>query len=88
MQRLTEHSVTTSTIICSMEIISLLYKMIVSSPSTGLKPMSQMPKLATLAPLQLETDTSAVVTSNSYRLQRFAKNGTDFSRVRLAEQNL
>ena len=45
-------------------------------------------KLATLAPLQLESDTSAVVTSNSYRLQRFAKNGTDFSRVRLAEQNL
>lgn len=45
-------------------------------------------KLATLAPLQLESDTSAVVTSNSYRLQRFEKNGTDFSRVRLAEQNL
>lgn len=45
-------------------------------------------KLATLAPLQLESDTSAVVTSNSYRLQRFAKNGTDLSRVRFAEQNL
>ncbi|WP_214766960.1 MULTISPECIES: hypothetical protein [unclassified Exiguobacterium] len=45
-------------------------------------------KLATLAPLQLESDTSAFVTSNSYRLQRFAKDGTDLSRVRLAEQNL
>lgn len=45
-------------------------------------------KLATLAPLQLESDTSAVVTSNSYRLQRFAKDGTNFSRIRLAEQNL
>ena len=44
--------------------------------------------LATLAPLQLETDTTGLVTSNSYRLQRFEKAGTAFSRVRLAEQNL
>ncbi|WP_029331698.1 MULTISPECIES: hypothetical protein [Exiguobacterium] len=44
--------------------------------------------LATLAPLQLESDTASLVMSNSYRLQRFAKDGTDFSRVRLAEQNL
>lgn len=45
-------------------------------------------KLATLAPLQLESETTGLVMSNSYRLQRFAKNGTDISRVRLAEQNL
>lgn len=44
--------------------------------------------LKSLAPLQLESDTSGLVTSNSYRLQRFAKDGTDFSRVRLAEQDL
>lgn len=44
--------------------------------------------LATLAPLQLETETTGLVTSNSYRLQRFDKAGTPFSRVRLAEQNL
>ena len=44
--------------------------------------------LATLAPLQLETETTGLVTSNSYRLQRFEKAGTTFSRVRLAEQNL
>ncbi|WP_215193257.1 hypothetical protein [Exiguobacterium sp. s95] len=45
-------------------------------------------KLATLAPLQLESETTGLVMSNSYRLQRFAKDGTDLSRVRLAEQNL
>lgn len=45
-------------------------------------------KLATLAPLQLESETTGLVMSNSYRLQRFAKNGTDLSRVRFAEQNL
>ena len=45
-------------------------------------------ELATLAPLQLETETTGLVTSNSYRLQRFEKAGTSFSRVRLAEQNL
>jgi len=45
-------------------------------------------ELATLAPLQLETETTGLVTSNSYRLQRFEKAGTGFSRVRLAEQNL
>jgi len=44
--------------------------------------------LATLSNLQLETETTALVTSNSYRLQRFDKPGTDFSRVRLAEQKL
>ncbi|MCT4780904.1 MULTISPECIES: hypothetical protein [Exiguobacterium] len=44
--------------------------------------------LVLLAPLQLETETTALITSNSYRLQRFDKPGTDFSRVRLAEQNL
>lgn len=43
-------------------------------------------QLANLAPLQLETDTTGLVTSNSYRLQRFAKDGT-VSRVRLAEQS-
>lgn len=45
-------------------------------------------ELATLAPLQLETKTTGLVMSNSYRLQRFEKVGTNFSRVRLAEQNL
>lgn len=45
-------------------------------------------ELTTLAPLQLETETTGLVTSNSYRLQRFEKAGTGFSRVRLAEQNL
>lgn len=45
-------------------------------------------RLATLAPLQLESETTGLVMSNSYRLQRFSKNGTDLSRVRLAEQNL
>ena len=45
-------------------------------------------ELATLAPLQLETETTGLVTSNSYRLQRFEKPGTSFSRVRLAEQKL
>lgn len=44
-------------------------------------------QLANLAPLQLETDTTGLVTSNSYRLQRFAKEGT-VSRIRLAEQSL
>lgn len=44
--------------------------------------------LALLTPLQLETETTALVTSNSYRLQRFDKPGTDFSRIRLAEQKL
>lgn len=43
-------------------------------------------QLASLAPLQLETDTTGLVTSNSYRLQRFAKDGT-ISRIRLAEQS-
>lgn len=43
-------------------------------------------QLASLAPLQLESDTSGLVTSNSYRLQRFAKDGT-ISRIRLAEQS-
>lgn len=43
-------------------------------------------QLSSLAPLQLETDTTGLVTSNSYRLQRFAKDGT-ISRVRLAEQS-
>lgn len=42
--------------------------------------------LASLAPLQLETDTTGLVTSNSYRIQRFAKDGT-VSRIRLAEQS-
>lgn len=45
-------------------------------------------QLAALAPLQLETETTGLVTSNSYRLQRFAKEGTDLSRIRLAEQKL
>ncbi|MDI3236259.1 hypothetical protein QK289_14695 [Exiguobacterium antarcticum] len=45
-------------------------------------------ELATLAPLQLETETTGLVTSNSYRLQRFEKAGTTFSRVRLTEQKL
>jgi hypothetical protein len=43
-------------------------------------------QLANLAPLQLETDTTGIVTSNSYRLQRFARDGT-VSRVRLADQS-
>ena len=45
-------------------------------------------ELATLAPLQLETETTGLVTSNSYRLQRFEQTETSTSRVRLAEQNL
>lgn len=45
-------------------------------------------ELATLAPLQLKTETTGLITSNSYRLQRFEKPGTTFSRVRLAEQQL
>lgn len=45
-------------------------------------------ELATLAPLQLETETTGLVTSNSYRLQRFEQTGTALSRIRLAEQNL
>lgn len=45
-------------------------------------------QLATLAPLQLETETTGLVTSNSYRLQRFEQDGTGSSRIRLAEQNL
>ncbi|WP_449403055.1 hypothetical protein [Exiguobacterium artemiae] len=45
-------------------------------------------QLAALSPLQLETETTGLVTSNSYRLQRFEKEGTDSSRIRLAEQNL
>lgn len=43
-------------------------------------------QLASLAPLQLETESTGLVTSNSYRLQRFAKDGT-ISRIRLAEQS-
>lgn len=43
-------------------------------------------QLATLAPLQLETETTGLITSNSYRLQRFEKEGT-ISRVRLTEQS-
>lgn len=43
-------------------------------------------QLASLAPLQLETESTGLVTSNSYRLQRFAKEGT-ISRIRLAEQS-
>ncbi|NTY10704.1 hypothetical protein EXW93_13990 [Exiguobacterium sp. JMULE1] len=43
-------------------------------------------QLASLAPLQLETDSTGLITSNSYRLQRFAKDGT-VSRIRLAEQS-
>ncbi|MER2124827.1 MAG: hypothetical protein ABS936_12280 [Exiguobacterium indicum] len=43
-------------------------------------------QLASLAPLQLKTDTTGLVTSNSYRLQRFAKDET-ISRIRLAEQS-
>ncbi|OIN66789.1 hypothetical protein BLD48_08710 [Exiguobacterium sp. KRL4] len=45
-------------------------------------------ELATLAPLQLETEMTGLVTSNSYRLQRFEQTETSTSRVRLAEQNL
>lgn len=43
-------------------------------------------QLATLAPLQLETDTTGLITSNSYYLQRFEKDGT-VSRIRLTEQS-
>lgn len=43
-------------------------------------------QLASLAPLQLETESTGLVTSNTYRLQRFAKDGT-ISRIRLAEQS-
>lgn len=43
-------------------------------------------QLASLAPLQLKTESTGLVTSNSYRLQRFAKEGT-ISRIRLAEQS-
>jgi len=43
-------------------------------------------QLASLAPLQLETETTGLITSNSYRLQRFEKEGT-VSRIRLAEQS-
>ncbi|MCY1689887.1 hypothetical protein OVA29_02900 [Exiguobacterium sp. SL14] len=43
-------------------------------------------QLASLAPLQLETNTTGLITSNSYRIQRFAKDGT-ISRIRLAEQS-
>ncbi|MBF8151803.1 hypothetical protein ITJ88_00795 [Exiguobacterium sp. TBG-PICH-001] len=43
-------------------------------------------QLASLSPLQLETESTGLVTSNSYRLQRFAKDGT-ISRIRLAEQS-
>lgn len=43
-------------------------------------------QLSSLAPLQLETGTTGLVTSNSYRLQRFANDGTA-SRIRLAEQS-
>jgi len=43
-------------------------------------------QLSSLAPLQLETESTGLVTSNSYRLQRFAKDGT-ISRIRLAEQS-
>ena len=35
-------------------------------------------ELATLAPLQLETETTGLVTSNSYRLQRFEQTGNKY----------